>query len=448
MHVRATTNNWPSSLPRLLPLLHPLAGVTQSFSSFLQGRGGPHVFILGGELTGVHRIADLPDPKSAAVYHLGAGGRTLSEALVKALAESVERYCQFAAAKFKRTQVRVCPESEIENPVRANYTDFFLASQYDAPSFPFEKWSPSMPMGWIDGYSINRDAKVSVHAQAALTGYAASSDLGEKRVIHGTTTGGAAHVSRGQAAENAILELIQIDTAMGQWYGSERAVKIEFDQRLACVDRLLRNVTHDGGPSRSFFWLKNPDYPIHTVCCLLREQEGELPANALGLGTDFSLDRAIYKAYLEAVGVFGMTTLNLLDLIADEKTNQWKRWNPDSGAFLDLDANVAYYALSSNSSKIAAKFNDRSAVRASDLPPDLDRAASGGDWLIDQFRKNEHELVVLDLTTSDIDQTGLKVIKAVAPELLPLSLPGAPMLAHPRLLRYGGLQNKNLHPYA
>jgi ribosomal protein S12 methylthiotransferase accessory factor len=55
--------------------------------------------------------------------------------------------------------------------------------------------------------------------------------------------------------------------------------------------------------------------------------------------------------------------------------------------------------------------------------------------------------VLIDLTTPDIRDLGLRVLRVWSPDLLTLCLPSAPPLAHPRFGDYGGVGEEKPHPY-
>jgi hypothetical protein len=212
---------------------------------------------------------------------------------------------------------------------------------------------------------------------------------------------------------------------------------------------LIKKHFHPLGPEVSFFWLPSPDLPGLTVACLIRQKGGHFPAVAIGLGMDLSLNRAMYKAMLEAVGVSGLSKVSLLDACVDPIEDTWKQPEFDTQHMFDLDANVVYFGFAENAGRIYSKFPEADPVLASDLPADicLDPKEEVR-LLIRAFQKTKKELVVLDLTTNEIRQLGFTALRAWSPDMLSLPLPSAPPLNHHRFRAYGGVVHDGPHPYA
>lgn len=433
-------------------MLSPLCGLDQAISFLLPSRHGPRFVIAGAELTGVHVLRGQPRPTGVAPYHIGGGGIVPDEALIRSLGESVERYSQFVSgvSRFRDIVIATYPEVAHRGG-RALAPDrfgLFSERQYSRTDFPFQPYSADMPLGWVRAFSLIDDEPVWVPAQMTLVGYLARSDQGEKRISPAVTTGSAAHTKPELALRNALLELVQIDSAIGHWYSAQTASEILYDERTAPIQRLIASQFPTRGPVIKFFWLPNADLPGTAVACTLNERNGQVPAVCVGLGIDLNLVKAMYKALLEAVGVFGLSKYTLLDLSSDSLLQAWTDVRLDPKRIYDLDSNVAYYALPENAAFIEAKFSNRKGVRARDLPPDscLDPREEVC-LLIEGFQRTNKELVFLDLTTSDIRELGFTCVRVWSPDTLNIPLPSAPPLQHSRFTAYGGAKHETPHPY-
>ncbi|MFI5776945.1 YcaO-like family protein [Nocardia sp. NPDC051570] len=431
----------------------PLCGLDVQISSLLPGRYGPRVIVSGADLTGVHLLQKQQRPRGVSPYHIGGAGLFPDEALIRSLGETVERYCQLLAEVTRGEEVRVCTHEELESGEGRLIDDralhFFTKEQFDNDAFIFQPYASDKPLGWIQAPSLIDGKQVWVPAQSILLGYAAKCDRGEPRIIAGVTTGGAAHTVPELALRNALLEAIQLDAAMGHWCASGRSHRIEFDQRTEPVARVLRRSLPPNGPVATFYWLPSADLPGHTVVCVLGERKGYTPSSSVGIGCELRLNRSMYKAYIEAAGVFGLGKVTLLESATDESSDRWVDAEIDPSNIFDLDANVAYYALPETKDALMARYESGSPMAASDLPPDITVDPSTEiRILVDAFDSTGKELVALDLSTVDCIQLGLRVIRVWSPELLPLTMPSAPMLAHPRLGDYGSGRDSQPHPYA
>jgi ribosomal protein S12 methylthiotransferase accessory factor len=63
-------------------------------------------------------------------------------------------------------------------------------------------------------------------------------------------------------------------------------------------------------------------------------------------------------------------------------------------------------------------------------------------WLIQRLKDNKMEAVAVELTTDELRQNGLRAIRVVIPQLMPMSyVTKARFLAHPRLYQYAEAVN-------
>jgi len=164
-----------------------------------------------------------------------------------------------------------------------------------------------------------------------------------------------------------------------------------------------------------------------------------MPKVAIGLGCALRLDRAMYKAFLEAVAVAKLASLALLRL-------------PPGGLepenLYDFDANVAYYA-EHDSGIILSKFATTEEFMPSGLPEDIDDNAENElRLLVGAFEQSGKELSLVDLTPPDVRDLGFHVVRIWSPDTLSLSLPSAPPLMHRRFDAYGGISRADPHPFA
>jgi len=217
-------------------MLSPLCGFVQRIGVGAIDEDAPQVVSLGAELTGVHTLLGTAPPPLGS-YHIGGVGLTLEEALIKCLAEACERYAQLTAAYFGTIEIEFDSHERLAARgvaiVPARSLALFDEEMFSRPDFPFAAFDPTMPMGWVKWRSLKRNEWCRVPAQLALVGYLAQSHLGESRISVGVTTGTAAHTDRDKARLNALLELVQIDSAVGHWYGAWPARAIGLDHRTA-----------------------------------------------------------------------------------------------------------------------------------------------------------------------------------------------------------------------
>lgn len=452
MDIRLSSNDLalqPSTRKLLQRMLSPLCGMDKGISFGLRGASDPAFLSAGAELTGVHNLLNEPPPKDGA-YHIGGSGIVREEALIRVLAETTERYAQVVSELSAAHPVTMASYEALaargERIVDGSKLNFFSDEQFARPGFPFQRFQSDSPLGWIKAPMLTEDGAMWVPGQLLILGYRQKPDAAEKWLLSAVTTGTAAHTTPQMALRNAILELIQIDAAMGHWYSAAQAQRIILDDRVCAVSNLIARHFDAQDVQPEFYWLPCPGMDVKTIACLFRGQPGQIPSTALGLGCDMGLPQAMYKALLEAVGVVNMAKIVLLHETLDDQGNGRLKLDPQH--IYDLDLNVAYYALPENRPLIERKFSHGLTIPAAELPPDgpQDTKAALSD-LVERSADLKLDWVYLDLTTEDVRSLGFSVIRAWSPDLISLALPSAPPLCHPRFQAYGGASHDMPHPY-
>lgn len=433
---------------RLRSRLHgPLCGLMPTLGFMPTAGNGLRACVSAADLTGVHVLRGTPRPRIGA-YHIGGVGTTRYESTIRSLGETTERYAVHVADRDGRFPVRFAPHREAVRDgsvLPLDWLTFFTEDQLRRPGFPFEAADAERPIGWIEVDSIVDGTRWAVPAQQFLVGYQPRRDQGEPWLVPAVTTGTAAHRTYAEALLNGLQEIVQIDAALGHWYGRGRAVAIEADARTAALDRVVARMRRRGSPEPRFFLLPSADLPGFSVACVLHGVPGVVPAVAVGLGSESGLARAMYKSLLEAIGVH---ELALWRLVSDTIDGAPVGSAVDLDQLYDLDTNVGYYATREGAQLVLDRFAAATPMTAGDLPPDdvrpvAQRVAS----TVEAFRSTGKQLFVADLTTVDVRAAGFVVARAWSPHTLSLTLPSAPAAAHPRFAAYGGFTSDEPHPY-
>lgn len=428
-------------------MVSPLCGLVQRVSYMNRSTNDATFMTAGGELTGVHILRNQKNPGPNA-YHIGGGGFLQDEPLIRVLAESAERYAQLTSALYMQSKIKFHSFQEGAamglKQISKNAFTLFGADQYEEEGFPFTKFSEDVPMGWIKMQSLTHEDFSYVPAQFSLVGYVPRVSKGEQWLFSAVSTGSAAHVSHTRALRSGILELIQIDAAMGHWYSDALAPRIIFDNRTKRIEKIIKKQFNTTSLIPTFYYLKSADLPGISVACIVRDDQN-LPAASVGLGCDMTLESAMYKALLEAVAVVQLVKLNLLYLPKEQKSILTKGGEIE---YLNFDSNVARYAFPVHAKTLEDKFISKG-IPAQDLPADSTMSYEEElQHLIDAFKRNNFDLFGIDMTTPEIDELGIKTVRAWSPNTLALCLPTRPQERHVRFAKYGGCTHFNPHPYA
>lgn len=427
-------------------MLSPLSGLSQSVGFILRGSGEPRFVISGAQLTGVHVLLGRA---RAATYHIGGAGLFRDEATIRSLGETVERYAQLVAPATGRFTTRWTTFAQLENEGEQALPNpamnFFSADQYGDSTFPYRPLEPTDSLTWIRATSLLEDKTVWVPAQLLFIGYQLRG--GEPWLSSAITTGSAAHTDPNLALRSALLEMIQLDGAMGHWYSGSTAPRILPDTRTRALDSLLASRMDGTVYTPTFHWLAVPGFDVRTVACVMRGDADVGLGVAVGLGTDSRLDVAMYKAALEASATVQLA--KMLTISPNLVMGSVEGISSDRSRMLDLDSNVAHYARPEHRRQIDEQFPLDQTVRASDLPPDDDSSTTEHlQSLFDQLRDSGARVTMTDCTSPDAADLGFVVPRVWSPDLLLLCLPSVPPTAHPRFERYGGVRHTEPHPYA
>jgi thiazole/oxazole-forming peptide maturase SagD family component len=377
--------------------------------------------------------------------------RRLESALIKGMAETLERYAHFAFPRAFSSRWHFGSQAELASRLKLLSAEDLRGLQVvvkgvERSGRALTPFSPETPLCWVDLREPLSGQTVHVPAQAVFVGYRLRVDGGEPWHFVSVTSGTATHVTHEDAALNALLELIQIDAVTGHWYTGRSAPRIAFESDaksqavLAAVARLL------GGRcdfDARFYWLEQAHVPIPVVACrLTNKRAGGYPREVFGIGTGLSPQQAVYSALVEAAGVVQLARLALMDGPSHAGKHEAK------GPILDLDSNVVHYARGNGSEILRRKFNEGASVVLSDLPSlSAPRPAAAVARLLTLLREKGLRVLSCNATTEDARRLGLHTLRFWSPDLLPLPLPSAPAWMHKGFAAYGGWLHDDPHPY-
>lgn len=421
---------------RLQKKLHgSIFGLCRQINTVRRADCDPKLFTMGGDLSGAHLLINRDPPRQGS-YHIGGSGFFRDEALIRTLGESVERYAQLVGYLNYAKKALVCTYQQLPEAQRIcqKKFEFFDDRQYKNNFFPFSSFSADAEISWAPGLDCETQQMSYLPAQLIFVGY--NLVTGEPWLGSAVTTGTAVHSKDDQAHISAVLELIQLDTAMGFWYSQQQAQRILIDDSLIGLNGLLNKAACKFGSEINFYLLKNPDMPGLTVAAVFR-QKYQLPRVAIGLGVDFSLESAMYKAYLEAVGVFHLAKLQSVYVSQSQD-------GFDPSAMSNLDDNVSWYAQGNKLEHINFKFPIAGPVLAA---KNISQENLNLKDLLDSFTKTNKKIYSFDLNIRESKELNLIVARYYSPDLLALCLPSFPTLKHKRYQAYGIPNYVAPHPF-
>jgi thiazole/oxazole-forming peptide maturase SagD family component len=327
------------------------------------------------------RVAWSTRPEAYGVA-LGSG----PSARIAALAESIERLAMLHAPPAKRDRHGDALEAP---PLEAGAVRelLFRERDYATAGFRFAAYDPEASQDWCVATSLLTGRRRVV--PASLVGRARSGGLS---LVDATSNGYAAHTDRERAVEAALLELLERDAILIDWYAPRGEL-----MRLEGAGGL------DG--AQTFVMTQDIDVPV--VLAVAVAPDGALRS---GSAAALTLDDAVRRAHAElAVALTGTAQGREPRPLDDPRL----RCEPDD----HLAALRGELAAASLARLLArARPTQTSAVRDRWPPASDPRAA-----LLEAFSRAGLEPWVIDRSLPEVFGTGWNVVRALVPGLVELS---------------------------
>jgi thiazole/oxazole-forming peptide maturase SagD family component len=426
----------------------PLCGIAQGISFITRAQGEPRFMISGGDLCNLE-VWRRSGRKLVLAHHIGGGGVTREEPILKSVAEAVERYSSILSAlQVSECQNRTASANSFSMSAvfDLRQLDWFTSKQLLEPGFPFKKVNESSPLCWVRLFEVSTKEPILVPAQLVLVGYECDESVNEPRMMPAVTTGTAVHTTVRAARLNALLELIQIDAVMGHWYSSSYpAYQFFIDDRLPAIRKLIHRHWSSTMPYPQFYCIPTLGFDQFVVIAAVVSDQGP-PYVGFGQGIDSDLERATYKALIEGVGVFNLAKITQVEATGDNLVNRSSSaLGTAQVRFDNLDKNVLYYSERGNAER-ALKIFDRSGQK-SVTEIIGDRTINDAGFLDHRFNELDIRVYEQQMKIPECSQLGLHGARFWSPDLLPLCIPEYPYINHARHMAYGGFYNNGPHPY-
>lgn len=382
------------------------------------GAAGPQPFEAGG-------AGYAADPRAARAAAIG---------------EAVERY---AAARPPALPPPAAAD-ELAGAVDPERFALFADEQYARRGFRFVPFTRRTPVRWACGRSLADGSPALLPAQLVYLVWDELAD-GELPIAHATSSGLACGASFAEAALAALLELVERDAFMLVWRnrlslplvdGSGVGEVVAWERRYLDPARLRRRVVD---LSR-----------IHGLPTLLAVVSDA--AGSLGVGAAAAADPAIAyrKALAEAYATHGAARRMRESVAHGRGTRE------EVTTFAD---HIAVYADPRNAARAGFLVASPHSVPLEAVPRLAPATAEGRlEAVVRRLLAAGIESYAVDVTTPDVADLGLRVVKAVAPELCQLDVRqdacflGGPRLRHAPVAlglraRALGFHELNLDPH-
>jgi ribosomal protein S12 methylthiotransferase accessory factor len=372
-----------------------------------------------------------------------------ASALAKALGEAVERYC---SAIYDKEELPLTSFTDASfSCIPPGDFALFSQDQYSQTDFRFSPLDIDIPFRWVQASDLVKGKPCFVPAAMVFLPYFFDREKNEHPITQPISTGLACHGSRTKAILSAICEVIERDAFTITWQARLGRPQINVETLSALNRDLVQRLER----IKSTVTLLNltMDVGIPTVLSVLRSHVPEAPALVFAASADLNPEEAVRKSLEELAHTRRLAQLlktNLPPCIPD--SNFENVVNQDIHVRLYCDHNNTHLADFIFESQQRIGFDEIENLATGD--PEIDLRT-----LLEKVEKVRHRILVVDLTTPDVSESGLFVFRALIPGFHPLfmghgirALGGSRLWQVPQKLGYQGItklsgDNPAPHPF-
>lgn len=339
----------------------------------------------------------------------GGGSFDRLQARTSGIGETVERY---SAAYLPTDRLVEATYNQLTTPA-VDPTDMALFSteQYADPEFRFTPFTRDTRTRWVEGVDLVRAVPALVPAQVVFLNSRRSH--GEPALTYSTSNGLACGPNRPEAIASGLLELVERDALMVTWHAglSLPHIDLSADPEL---DRLCRRHFSPTGISYTAVDLTE-HLGIPTAVGIVRNLHSDIGALALGAASRPTLAEATVEALLEAfqTRTWCKAQQRIVERVPDEM--------PYGAAITGFDDHVRYYGERDRAALASFLWasEDRVDPRTAPTLP-ASTPAELIEAVLDQLANQGVDAYAVDVTSPDIVEAGLSVVKTYSPQLQPL----------------------------
>lgn len=370
-------------------------------------------------------------------------------AMAKAIGEAVERYCSaiYVMEDFPLMSFASAPFQCVSPGKFALYSP----AQYARPEFPYKPFNDTTLVRWAKMIDPLLDEPMYVPASMVVMPYFYDTEHGEIPIAQPITTGLACHCSWEKAAMSAIGEVIERDAFTIAWQARLSMPKIKLDTLSPHNQDLVARFERTGHTVTILNITM--DHGIPSILSVIQHPSPEAPALLVAASAELDPEEAVRKsleelAHTRRLALQLKTTLPPLAPDVDHESLV----DQDSHIHLFCDHTNAALADFLISSKREMGFNEIKNLSIGDPQKDL-------TMYLEAIAAVGHQVLLSDLTSSDMKDLGLWVVRAVIPGFHPLcmghpfrALGGTRLWTIPQALGYQGItqetgDNPIAHPY-
>lgn len=401
----------PRSFERLTRVLDDLVdervGIIRVVEEWPREAGGPEFF---------HYYAEACNTEGFTVQKnfgdTGGASANRNIALGKAIGEAVERYC---SAIYDPDDFPLASYREMTMPcIHPDQIVWYSSTQYQSPRFPYVPFTEQTPICWAPALDPLTLETIFVPASLLYIPYRFQEERGESCIGQRISTGLACHCSYQEAALAAICEVIERDAITLTWQACLSWPQISLES-LSPANRDLVTRFEQAGNTVTLLYLAM-DHRLPTILSIAQGLRDGAPALCFAASTEMNPEHAVRKSLEE---------LAHTRRLAQELITYRPKFSPGLNFenVIGQDGHVHLYCHREFSYLAEFMLASQTQITFQEIPhffmndPDADLPA-----LLRRIQDVHHRILLADLTTPDIREMGLWVIKAVIPGFHPMFL--------------------------
>ncbi|MDC3956069.1 YcaO-like family protein [Polyangium jinanense] len=404
-------------------LVSPRTGILQMICAGVHQPGDPHCESFAAVASDAARFSTATNASKTSKS--GGAGLTMDAALAATIGEAVERYCM----NFydKRDLVLDCARNLNDLAVNPTLVSLLSREQIERNPTDWAFFDEDSVIRWAWGYSLTQDRWRLVPACQVYLNYTFDAD--EAAIMSNASSGLAAGNTLEEAILSGVYEVIERDAFTNAWLHRYVARRVRANSPR--LEEFLATCCLAEHPSINISLFDiTLDIPVFCSFAVIQRPAEFGPVLLVGTAARLDPERAIEKSLLEACQE--MAYVRYL-------RNEMQDWYPseDFTNVTTFDEHFMVYNHRPELIEEAFAFCREvpGVVCSSDLPSrSTGRVLGDVNRAVKFLDERGYEVIVVDITTPDIQDIGLHVVRVLVPGLVPLHGDhNLPFLGVPRL---------------
>ena len=403
------TPSLPSRTPHILSLTADIVdeavGIISAVEEVPAEAGAPAFFHYYARACNTRMLGGRPN-----FGNTGGASLCREVACAKAVGEAIERYC---SAIYDPDDLPMSSFDAAPFPcVGPDAFALYRSDQYATRGFPFVPFTERTPIRWTVAKNLGANEICFVPAGMVFAPYFVDREAGEQPIAQSISTGLACHMSYAQAAIAGICEVIERDAFTITWQAKLSRPKLRLDTLSDVNGEAVSRFERTG--NRVTLIDITMEHRIPTILSVLTNPHPDAPALVFAAAADLDPEHAVRKSLEELSHTRRLAhILKLQRPSFRPEPNYANVDNQDAHVNLYCDAGNVAMASFITESEEYREFQQLPSVTTGDHEQDLTN-------LVRSVSELGSTVYVADLTSEDVRDLGLSVVRAIIPGFHPL----------------------------